>query len=539
MSARIGVAGLIWASSILLSRVIGIVREALIGRTLGGGAVADAYWAAFVVPDFLNYLLAGGALSIVFIPIYGSYLAASQRERAASAFSVIATTLATVTVTLVFATSLLLPQLVGVVAPGFDAAQRQTLVQLTRIILPAQVFHLVGGLLGAVLLAEDLHLVPALSPLVYTLGVVTGGVVGRSAQGFAWGVLAGSFLGPFLLPLVSCLRRGLVWRPVWDLRHPDLVAYVVRSLPIMVSWSIVVVDDWFLRREGSLVGEGVVSVLAYAKTLMRVPMGVFGLAAGQAAYPTLTRLASQRRWSQMQETLWSTLRITLLLAWGSQVVLTVSGYDLAASVFGRQRFSPSQLHQIAGCLVLMSLGLGAWAAHPVLARGFYAMGITWVPALVGTAVSVSSYPFYVLARRTGGAHGLAVMSALAVTSYVVALAVVLRRFLGRRATPTPLGLAPLVARGIPSMAGGVGLGAWVAGLLPPASTTLGSLLRACGCGAAGVGAFVGLSWVLGTPEVREAGGHLTRLVRRRAQTAPGQDSLTPPASSPGRPAGGG
>ncbi len=81
MTRRIGIAGLIWGASILLSRIIGVVREAVIGRTLGGGASADAYWAAFIVPDFLNYLLAGGALSIVFIPIFGSYLSRGEEDK--------------------------------------------------------------------------------------------------------------------------------------------------------------------------------------------------------------------------------------------------------------------------------------------------------------------------------------------------------------------------------------------------------------------------------------------------------------------------
>ena len=72
---------------------------------------------------------------------------------------------------------------------------------------------------------------------------------------------------------------GLKWRPVLDLRHPDFKRYFVLSLPIMLGFSIIVVDDWILTRLGSLVEEGVVSQINYAKTLMKVPMGVFGLAA--------------------------------------------------------------------------------------------------------------------------------------------------------------------------------------------------------------------------------------------------------------------
>ena len=82
MQRRIGIAAGIWGASILLSRLVGLVREAVIGRTLGSSAAADAYWSAFVLPDFLNYLLAGGALSIVFIPIFQRHLAAGDEARA-------------------------------------------------------------------------------------------------------------------------------------------------------------------------------------------------------------------------------------------------------------------------------------------------------------------------------------------------------------------------------------------------------------------------------------------------------------------------
>src|SRR6187549_3336987 len=90
---RIGIAAGIWGVSILLARLVGLLREAVIGRTLGGSATADAYWTAFVLPDFLNYLLAGGALSIVFIPIFQRHVAAGEEARGWQAFGTISSAL--------------------------------------------------------------------------------------------------------------------------------------------------------------------------------------------------------------------------------------------------------------------------------------------------------------------------------------------------------------------------------------------------------------------------------------------------------------
>jgi putative peptidoglycan lipid II flippase len=366
------------------------------------------YWTAFVVPDFMNYLLAGGALSIVFIPIFGGYLAKGQTDEAWRAFSVIANALllalGVATVGLWFA----LPALVPLVAPGFTDAQGAELVALSRIILPAQIFHLVGGLLSACLQAQDRHALPALAPLLYTGSIVAGGLLlGPSigAYGFAWGVLVGSVLGPFGLPLYGCLRTGLRWSPTlrWD---DDLKAYLWRSLPIMLGWSIVVVDDWILRRQGSLVGPGAISTLQYAKTLMKVPMGVFGLATGVAAFPTLTRLLAKGERAQAYQTLATATRQMLVLAFGAQVVLTVAGTEIATVVYG-PKLPPEQHAAIGTALALMSLGLWAWAAQTVVARGFYAMGNTWLPTIVGTILVVLAYPVYAALGAAMGTDGLA------------------------------------------------------------------------------------------------------------------------------------
>jgi putative peptidoglycan lipid II flippase len=357
----------------------------------------------------------------------------------------------------------LLPELAALVAPGFDAGQRAELVGLTRIILPAQIFHVVGGLLSAALQARDRHFVPAMAPLVYTACIVIGGWIGGSAAGaygFAWGVLAGSALGPFGLPLCACLRAGLHWSWRIDLSDPDLRRYLARSLPIMLGWSIVVVDDWFLRRQGSLLAEGSVATLTYAKNLMKVPMGVFGLAAGVAAYPALTRMVAEKRTEEMQRTLITTARNLVLLSFAAQAVLTVCGDDVARLVYGRRRISPEQLHEIGTCLSIVSIGLSAWSAQALVARGFYALGNTWLPALLGTFVAIAAYPMYAYAGRAAGTHGLALASSIAVIVYVGALSLLLERRMrrelgGARSRGSSLFLARAIAALLVSIAVGL------------------------------------------------------------------------------------
>ena len=184
MQARvIGIASVIWAGSIFLSRVMGLIREQIIGRTLGASRQADLYFASFTLPDFLNYLLAAGALSIVFIPIFLAHLERGEHDRGWESFSVIANFIVVAGTIGIGLLMVLARPLAALVAPGFtDPNDIDTLVRLTRIILPAQFFHVIGGLLSAALQAQNLHVLPAMAPLVYSAGIIAGGLVGLTTR---------------------------------------------------------------------------------------------------------------------------------------------------------------------------------------------------------------------------------------------------------------------------------------------------------------------------------------------------------------------
>ena len=517
MSRQITIAALIWGASVLLSRFVGLVREAVIGRVLGAGGEADVYWTAFILPDFMNYLLAGGALSIVFIPIFSAYLSRHDEAGGWRVFSTIANFIIIVMGTLTVLAWLLVPRIVPLIAPGFTLDQLAHLGTLTRIILPAQLFHVVGGLLSATLQARDRHALPALAPLGYAGGIVGMGLAlgpRWGADAFAWGVLFGSVIGPFGLPLLGCIqegrrRHGFGWRPQLDLRGPDFRRYLWLSLPVMLGFSIVVVDDWLLKRFCTLVGEGTVSMLQYAKTLMKVPMGVFGLATGAAAYPTLSRLVAQGRRVEAYDALMRACRVLLVLSFAAQAALSASGADMAEVIWGTTRFSQAQLDQIGLYTGLFCLALGSWSANTVLARGFYAQQVTWLPTAAGSAVVMIAWPLYALGGRHLGGAGLVLASSAAISGYVVLIALLLRRRLGGPGSPT---LWPLVLRMLPAVAVAVAASLGLRTLLG-----LAPLLRGAITGSVAVTLTLALAHVFGVREISRVLLMVKDLAARRSR----------------------
>ena len=511
---------LIWGASLLLARLIGLVRERALGVTLGAGPEADVYQAAFRVPDLINYLVAGGALSIVFIPLFTAHLERKDTVRAWRTFSVIANFLVLLLGGLPVAGEIWMPVLVGWLAPGFTEGQLEQLCHLSRIILPAQMFHLIGGLLGASLLAQEKHAAPALAPLIYTVPVIAGGLLSGSAEGFAWGTLVGAILGPFGVPLWAALRSGLQWTAVLDLRDSDFRTYLVRSLPIMLGWSIVGMDESVTTWFASALGDGQVALLGYARSLMRVPMSVFGVALGMASYPALSRLCVDGKNREAWALLTTATRQALLLAFGAQVVLSVAGPDLAALVYSARKISPERIEELGTALLLFSLALSGWTVQPLLSRGFYAQGRTWLPTWLGFGVLILALPLYALGSARLGTAGLALASSTGIMVYTLLLAVILGRSLG--VDGPAAGYAAFFARLLPATAVSIAGGLWARALWHHGAdgalsyAVPDALLRAVVIGGAGGAVFAGLCWISGVQEIREIADKVLRRLRRNA-----------------------
>jgi putative peptidoglycan lipid II flippase len=526
----IGIASAIWAGSILVSRIMGLVREQVIGRTLGASRQADLYFASFTLPDFLNYLLAAGALSIVFIPIFLKYLERGERERGWEAFSVIANFVLLVGSVGIALLMVFARPLANVVAPGFtNSGDVDTLVRLIRIILPAQIFLVIGGLLSATLQAQDRHFLPAMAPLVYSAGIIVGGLVGANhgglgADGFAWGVLVGSALGPFALPLYGCLKARMRWYPILSLRNSDLRHYLWLSFPIMIGFSIVVVDEWIIKNQASYLAEGALSYLQYGRTLMKVPIGVFGMAAGVASYPTISRMVTAGTVVEAYGVLCRAVRLMLVATFAAQVCMTLVGFEAAYLIWGvfGNRFSVADAQATGTILSYLCLGLGGWAAQTVISRGFYALGSTWLPTIVGTIIAFVMVPLYVVLRQNWGTIGLAIASSVAILVYVFLLGWLQYRRFEREAAArgTTLHDVPgmlngalrlAVAAGV-AIAIGLAVRAQLLEFVPGVHLTA-ILIRATVLCAVGIGTYVVFARILGVRELIEIEAILLRKLK--------------------------
>lgn len=422
-------ATLLLMSAILLSRVIGYIREAYIAWAFGAGAQTDAYIAGFTIPDWLNYIVAGGTASITFVSIYTRFLSEKREEDAQKTFSVIVTVMTTVLGLGVIAAEIFTPQIERWWFHGFTAEQLALCVHLTRILLPAQIFFYVGGIVSAVLLSRRLFLLPAFGPLVYNIFIILGGLLLAKQIGIAslaYGALVGSFVGPFLVNAIGARKVGTGYRVSFDVKNPAFREWVGLTIPLMLGVSLVTADDWILRYFASG-GLGDITRLNYAKRLFAVPIAVLGQATGQASLPFFARLFGENRMQEFAATVnASVFRVTGLsfLATSLMMATALPVIDL---VYRRGRFSFGDAQETAIYFFWFSLSLAFWAAQGLYSRAFYAAGDTLTPMIAATTVTVISLPVYSWLFRSLAVTGLAIASDIGIVANTIVLAFLLNR----------------------------------------------------------------------------------------------------------------
>jgi putative peptidoglycan lipid II flippase len=421
-------ATLLLTLSALLSRVIGLIRDQYIAYKFGAGHNTDAYNVAFYLPEWINYLLVGGAASITFVTILDRYRAANDEAEGERALSIILNTMVIVLGTAILLAEIFTPLFTRIY---FDPASPQGILctRITRILLPAQLFFFAGGVLASVLLVRKQFSFQAVSPLIYNLGIIFGGVLLASRIGISSlgvGALIGAILGPFLLNAYGAHRAGLRYHRILDLNHSGLREWVRLSLPLMLGVTIITLDNQILGYFAKH-GAGDISRLNYAKRLFTAPMAIIGQAAGAASMPFFASLFGRNQFGSFASAVnRSVSRLVALSLLGSAAMIALAnpGVDL---IFRRGSFNAADAASTATYFAIFAISLALWTAQAIYARAFYAAGETFAPMLAGTVITIVSIPIYWQLHQHFGVVGLAWASNLAILFQTGTLAVLAHR----------------------------------------------------------------------------------------------------------------
>jgi putative peptidoglycan lipid II flippase len=441
------------SGAILVSRVLGLFRTSLFAFAFGAGRDANAFTYAFTLPDTIFNIVAGGALASAFIPVFTDYLV-NRRDRntawhvASAAFNISTLVLTVVAgVCIVFAS----PVLHALVPELFTSQSKAAplgpeVVVLTQIMLLQPIFLGAATMGVAVLQARQRFMLPAIGQVIYNVGLIGGilatvidrrtGMFGGHLEilGPTWGVVAGAAL-QFAIQIPGLIGAKMRYRLSFDLLHPGVRQMFrlmgPRIFNAAASYAAILITTNFLS---SIDVDGGARGIAYgyrtAFSLMLLPLGLFGMAVSQAAFPTLAALVADRQWERLRNTVLTTLRGVLYLAIPSALGLAVLADPISRLLLAHGNFSQADVPVVAVPLIYFSVGLVGLSMDEILVRCFYALHDSRTPVLVNCANLAFVIGLSVILLDPLGAGGLALAFALGAVGEAPVLLLLLRPRLG-------------------------------------------------------------------------------------------------------------
>jgi len=519
---RTGRSAVLVATGILLTRLTGLVRQSVFAHYFGLGPDADAFSAAFRIPNFLQNLFGEGALSASFIPVYAALVARGERRDADRVAGAVGSLLGLVVSVIVLAGVFATPLLIDLIAPGFEGGKRALTIELVRILFPGAGLLVLSAWCLGVLNSHHRFLLSYTAPVMWNAAMIATLVafgprtseLSRLAELLAWGSVVGSALQfGVQVPFVLHVAPGL--RPALDVASSAVRTVMRNFVPVFISRGVVQVSAYIDTLLASLLPNGAVAALTSAQLLYTLPVSLFGMSVSAAELPAMSGAALDDAGTiALRARLDAGLRRIAFFVVPSAVAFLALGDVIAATLFQSGRFVRADAVYVWGILAGSAVGLLASTLGRLYASTYYALRDTRTPlnfALVRvTLTTVLGYLFAIpLPRAIGvspswGAAGLTASAGIA--GWVEML--LLRETLNRRIGPTGLPV-DYIAKLWAAAAGGAAL-AWVIKVFvsgpPPVRGA--AVLIPYGL------TFVGLTWVTGVAEGRALVEEVLRRARR-------------------------
>ena len=512
------------ALGILASRVVGLVRMRVLGHYLGVSDAADAFAAAFRIPNLLQNLFGEGALSASFIPVYARLLGAGNVLEARRVARAVGALLALVVGVLVLLGVIATPFLIDLIAPGFEGAKRDLTIRLVRIFFPGAGLFVMSAWCLGVLNSHGKFFLAYAAPVVWNLSIIAallwwGGRVGEVdlVIAAAWASVVGAALQVLVqLPTVAAMLKGMPGAVGGTAKHVRTV--IVNFLPAFLSRGVVQISAYVDTLIATLLPSGAVAALSYAQNLYVLPVSLFGMSVSAAELPRMSGESGAstdqgERDAHLRARLEAGLRQISFFVIPSCGVFLALGQVVAAALFETGRFSRADSFYVWRILVGAGIGLLPGTLGRLYSSTFYAVQDTRTPMRfailrVLTGIVLGFLFAVYLPRRFGieeawGAPGLALAGSLAGWLEFLLLRRSLSRIVGRTVSNPGL-LARLWGA-----AAAAAVGAWGVLRLVHQQPPLVVFALVIGCYAV---IYLGITHLLG---IREARSFVARFTRTR------------------------
>lgn len=392
-SQKISSAALTVAFFGLISRIFGLWRDRMLASHFGAGQTLDIYYASLKIPDIVYNLLIIGAISSAFIPVFHEYLAKNRDEMWRFVGNVLNVLLLTL---LIFSIILILfaPQLMFLIAPGFDQASLDLTVKISRILFISPILLGISALTSTLLQVYSRFLITSLAPVFYNLGIIFGIIFFVPSFGI-WGLVYGVILGAFLhfiIQVPSLLSIGFKPKIVLDFKNPGLIKIIKLWFPRTLGLLALQVNSIVATAIASSLAAGSIAIFNLADNLRWAPIGIIGVAFSTAAFPAMSLAYARGQNDLFLKRFSLAVRQTLFIVIPLSLLFFVFRAQIVRIILGTGEFGWDATRLTAAVLGLFSFGIFAAALLPLFTRAFFVFHNTKTPFfinIVSMAINVA------------------------------------------------------------------------------------------------------------------------------------------------------
>jgi putative peptidoglycan lipid II flippase len=384
-----GRSALFVGAGILLSRIVGLIRQRVFAHYFGITDAADAFNAAFKIPNFLQNVFGEGALSASFIPVYSRLLAQNDEKEASRVALAVLSLLALTSSGIVLAGVLTTPYLIDIIAPGFGGEKRELTIRLVKIFFPGAGLLVFSAWCLGILNSHRRFFLSYTAPVVWNLAIIVSLVFfGRRLEQFplaeavAWGSVVGSALQfGVQLPIAIRLLRG--FRPVLDTASANVRLVIRNFFPVFFSRGVVQISAFVDAWLASWLGTGAVGALGYTQSIYTLPVSLFGMSVSAAELPAMSRALgnTEQVSAALRDRLNAGLRRIAFLIVPSAIAFLLLGDVIAAVLYQTGQFQRDAAVYVWGILAGSSIGLLAATLGRLYSSTYYALHDTRTPLL--------------------------------------------------------------------------------------------------------------------------------------------------------------
>jgi len=374
-------------AGILISRIIGVIRQRVFSHYLGIGDAAGAFTAAFRIPNFLQNVFGEGALSASFIPVYANLLARGDKKEASRVADAVLTLLALATSVIVLIGVLTTRYFVGLFAHSFDDATRELTIRLVQILFPGAGLLVMSAWCLGVLNSHRRFFLSYTAPVIWNVAIIATLVwFGRRTDEFhlaevtAWGSVAGSAL-QFGVQLPTVLRLIKRLRPVFDLVSPNVRKVLSNFFPVFMSRGVVQISAFIDAMLAGLISPQAVAALNVAQSLYTLPVSLFGMSISAAELPAMSSAVgtTDEIAAQLRQRLDGGLSRIAFFIVPSAMAMLALGDVMTGALYQTGKFNHDATIYVWGILAGSTIGLLASTLGRMYASTYYALHDTRTP----------------------------------------------------------------------------------------------------------------------------------------------------------------